>query len=121
MSEKSRPNSKSQVIILSVLHDGLTPRQAGLRFGMSRRHIHRLLARFKVGGLEALEPKSQRPRSNPRTLTQELRGEIIRLRTHLLTQGLDAGAASIAWHLRQAKPHSYIQRFEAVLLGGHLG
>ena len=77
MSEKTRSNSKSQVIILSVLHDGLSPTQAGLRFGVSRRHIHRLLARFKAGCLEALEPKSRRPRSNPRTLTQELRGAII--------------------------------------------
>lgn len=58
MSEKSRPNSKPQVIILSVLHDGLTPTQAALRFGVSRRHIHRLLAHFKVGGLEALESRA---------------------------------------------------------------
>lgn len=106
MSEKSRPNSKSQVIILSVLHNGLTPTQAGLRFGVSRRHIHRLLARYKIGGLDALEPRSRRPKSNPRALTQELRGEIIRLRTDLLAQGLDAGAASIAWHLREAKLHT---------------
>ncbi len=87
-----------------------------------------------------LEPKSRRPRSNPRTLTQELRQEIIALRGELLSQGLDAGAASIAWHLKQKhqhcpalstiwrilkaealvrpqpkkRPRSYIQRFEAV-------
>lgn len=140
MSEKSRPNSKSQVIILSVLHDGLTPTQAGLRFGMSRRQIHRLLVRYKEGGLDALEPRSRRPKSNPRALTHKLRGEIIALRGSLLAQGLDAGAASIAWHLHEAKlhtpalstiwrvltaeglvtpqpkkrPRSYIQRFEAV-------
>lgn len=106
MSQSPRPNSLSQVIVLSVLHDGLTPTQAALRFGVSRRHIHRLLARFKVGGLEALEPRSRRPNHNPRALSRELRGEIIRLRTHLLAQGLDAGAASIAWHLREAKLHT---------------
>jgi transposase InsO family protein len=140
MSENPRPNSKSQVIVLSVLHDGLTPSQAGLRFGMSRRQIHRLLIRYKTGGLDALEPRSRRPKSNPRALTQELRGEIIRLRHHLLAQGLDAGAASIAWHLQQRqhrspatstiwrilkaeglitaqpkkRPKAYITRFEAV-------
>ncbi len=106
MSERSRPNSKSQVIILSVLHDGLTPTQAALRFGMSRRQIQRLLARYRQGGLEALELRSRRPKSNPRALTQELRGEIIRLRTDLLAQGLDAGAASIVWHLGQAGLHT---------------
>ncbi len=84
MSERSRPNSKSQVIVLSVLHDGLTPTQAAQRFGISRRHIHRLLAHYKIGGLDALEPRSRRPKSNPRALSQELRDEIIRLRTELL-------------------------------------
>lgn len=140
MSEKSRPNSKSQVIVLTLIHGGLTPTQAALRFGLSRRHLHRLLARFKAGGLEALEPRSRRAKSNPRAITQEIRDEIIRLRTHLLAQGLDAGAASIAWHLLQSnqlspalstiwrilkaeglvtpqpkkRPKAYIQRFEAV-------
>ena len=140
MSEKSRPNSKSQVIVLTLIHGGLTPTQAALRFGLSRRHLHRLLARFKAGGLEALEQGSRRAKSNPRAITQEIRDEIIRLRTHLLAQGLDAGAASIAWHLQEAtlhtpalstiwrilkaeglvtpqpkkRPKAYIQRFEAV-------
>ena len=34
-----------------------------------------LLARFKAGVLEALEPRSPRPKSNPRALTTELRGQ----------------------------------------------
>ena len=106
MSEKPRPNSKSQVIILSILHDGLSPTQAGVRFELSRRHIHRLLARYRAGGLVALEQRSRRPKSNPRALTLELRGEIIRLRGSLLAQGLDAGGASIAWHLHEAKLHT---------------
>lgn len=140
MSPSPRPNSKSQVIILSVLHDGLSPTQAALRFGVSRKWIYQLLTRYRQGGLEALEPRSRRPLSNPRALTQELRNEIIRLRGHLLAQGLDAGAASIAWHLCQnnqrcpalstiwrilrseglvipepkKRPKAYITRFEAV-------
>ena len=93
MLQSPRPNALSQVIILSLLHDGLTPTQAGLRFGVSRQWIYQLLAHYKEGGLEALEPRSRRPKSNPRALSDELRGEIIRLRTELLTQGLDAGAA----------------------------
>jgi len=106
MSQSPRPNSLSQVIILSVLHDGLTPTQAAQRFGMNRRQIHRLLARYRQGGLDALEPRSRRPKSNPRALSQELRNEVIRLRHHLLAQGLDAGAASIAWHLGESKLHT---------------
>ena len=140
MSSSPRPNSKSQVIILSLLHEGLTPTQTARRFGVSRKWVYQLLARYKAGGLEGLEPQSRRPLSNPRALSQELRGEIIALRRRLLDEGLDAGAASIAWHLKQKhqrapalstiwrilkaeglitpqpskRPRSYIQRFEAV-------
>lgn len=105
MSPLPRSNSQRQVIVLSVLHDGLSPTQAALRFGMSRRHIHRLLARYRQGGLEALEPRSRRPKSNPRALSPQVRGEIIALRRDLLSQGLDAGAASIAWHLQEKHQH----------------
>lgn len=140
MSQSPRPNSQSQVIILSLLHDGLSPTQASRRFGVSRKWIYQLIARYRAGGLEALEPRSRRPLSNPRALSQEIRGQIIALRRTLLDKGLDAGAASIAWHVRQSnssapalstiwrilraeglvipepkkRPKAYIIRFEAV-------
>ena len=140
MHTSDRPNSKSQVIVLSLLHGGLSPTQAGRQFGVSRKWIYQLLARYKTGGLSALEPISRRPHSNPRALSAQLRQEIIDLRRSLLAQGLDAGAASITWHLRQGhgrspalstiwrilkdeglitpqpkkRPKAYIQRFEAV-------
>jgi len=140
MSSSPRPNSKSQVIILSLLHEGLTPTQASHRFGVSRKWIYQLLTRYRAGGLEALEPGSRRPHSNPRAVSNELRQEIATLRRQLAAQGLDAGAASITWHLKQKhqrspalstiwrilkaeglvtpqpkkRPKAYIQRFEAV-------
>ena len=55
MSQSPRPNSQSQVIILSLLHDGLSPTQASRRFGVSRKWIYQLIARYRAGGLEALE------------------------------------------------------------------
>lgn len=106
MSQSPRPNALSQVIILSLLHDGLTPTQTALRFGVSRTWIYKLLARYKAGGLEALEPGSRRPKGNPRALSPDTRSAIIRLRTDLLAQGLDAGAASIAWHLSEGELHT---------------
>jgi len=71
MLRSTRPDALFQVIVLSVLHDDLTPAQAALHFGMSRRHVHRFLLAYKAGGLEALEPKSRPPKSNPRVLTHE--------------------------------------------------
>ena len=103
MSPIARANSQSQVIVLSILHSELTPTQAAKQFGVSRKWIYQLLARYSTGGLEALEPRSRRPKTNPRALSLELRAQIIALRRGLLAQGLDAGAASIAWHL--AKEH----------------
>jgi transposase InsO family protein len=140
MSPTARTNSQSQVIVLSILHGGLSPTQAALRFGVSRKWIYQLLARYATGDLEALEPRSRRPKTNPRALSPELRAQIIALRRGLLAQGLDAGAASIAWHLEQTgdkspalstiwrilkaqglvtpqpkkRPKAYIIRFEAV-------
>lgn len=140
MPTSSLPNSKSQVIILTLLHEHLTPTQAAAVFEVSRQWIYQLLARYKAGGLQALEPISRRPHSNPRALSNELRQEIIILRRELLLQGLDAGAASISWHLLQSnqrspalstiwrilkaeglvtpqpkkRPKAYITRFEAV-------
>jgi transposase InsO family protein len=140
MSPTARANSQSQVIVLSILHDGLTPTQAAARFGVGRTWIYQLLARYKAGGLEALEPGSRRPKSNSRSLSNQVRSQIITLRKGLLDQGLDAGAASIAWHIQESgvkppalstiwrilraeglvtpepkkRPKAYIQRFEAV-------
>ena len=68
---------------------------------MSRQHLHKLLARYRAGGLDAVEPRSRRPRSNPAAVDATLRERIIHLRTHLTGQGLDAGPVTIAWHLEQ--------------------
>ena len=68
MFQTPRPNSLSQVIILSVSNDDLTPTQAALRFRVSRAWIYQLLARYKADGLEGLEgleSKSQRLREIP--------------------------------------------------------
>lgn len=101
MSTSPRANSKSQVIVLSLLHEGLTPSQAAARFGVSRQWIHHLLARYREGGLEALAARSRRPHTHPTALSTQRRSEICTLRRQLLTAGLDGGAASIAWHIHQ--------------------
>ncbi|OFW52330.1 MAG: transposase [Actinobacteria bacterium RBG_16_70_17] len=66
---------------------------------MSRQHLHRLLRRYGDGGLEALEQRSRRPRSNPGRTPEPVRERIIALRTELMGRGLDAGPVTIAWHL----------------------
>jgi transposase InsO family protein len=91
--------SKSKVIVLSVVVQGLSKAEAARRHGVSWRWVHELVTRDQEGGLEAVEPRSTRPRGNSRATPPDLRARILQLRTDLTSQGLDAGPATIAFHL----------------------
>ena len=93
--------SKSRVIVLSVVHQGLTKAEAAHRYGVSWRWVHALVTRYQRGGLEAVEPQSSRPKSSPHEMSGQVREAIIALRRDLVSQGLDAGPLTIAWHLEQ--------------------
>lgn len=94
--------SKARVAILKVVSNQLTVTQAAADYGYSRRHLQRLLARYHAEGIEAVDPRSRRPRSNPRATPDTVREQIIELRLRLTADGLDAGPVTIAWHLEQA-------------------
>ncbi|WP_232232107.1 DDE-type integrase/transposase/recombinase [Mycobacterium triplex] len=97
--------SKSRVIVLAVVSEQLTPSQAADRFGVSRQWVHQLLARYREGGLEAVDARSRRPSSNPRAVDDEVIAAIVRLREDLVSHGLDAGPLTLQWHLsRQGLP-----------------
>ena len=91
--------SKSRVIVLAVVSEQLTPSQAAARFGVSRQWVHQLLVRYHDGGLEAVDPRSRRPASNPRAVSDEVIATIVRLREELVGRGLDAGPLTLRWHL----------------------
>ena len=88
-------------MVLKIVAGQLTVTQASVEYGISRRHLHRLLARYRVGGLEAVEPRSRRPRTNAAATPDEVRDRIIQLRRQLSGQGLDAGPVTIEWHLER--------------------
>lgn len=87
--------------MLKVVTKELTVTAAAARYGYSRQHLHRLLARYHSGGIDAVDPQSRRPRSNPRATSKEVRDLIVELRLQLTNDGLDAGPLTIAWHLDQ--------------------
>jgi transposase InsO family protein len=68
---------------------------------MSRQHLHRLLRRYREGGLDDLEPRSRPPRWSPQVVSDDVRSRITALRTELAGHGLDAGPATIAWRLER--------------------
>lgn len=91
--------SKHRVIVLSVINNQLTVTEASARFGLSRQRIYQLLSRYRQGGIEAVEPRSHRPKSNPRATPGVVRDRIVELRIELTKAGLDAGPVSIASRL----------------------
>jgi transposase InsO family protein len=94
--------SRARVAVLKVVSGHLSVTAAAAESGYSRRHLHRLLIRYRDGGLDALEPRSRAPRTNPAQTSPEIRQRVIELRAQLTADGLDAGPVTIAWHLEQA-------------------
>jgi transposase InsO family protein len=94
--------SKHRVAVLKVVAAHLSVTAAAAEHGISRGHLHRLLRRYREGGLDDLEPRSRRPHTSPHGASDEVRGRIVRLRIELTARGLDAGPATIAWHLERA-------------------
>jgi transposase InsO family protein len=91
--------SRARVAVLQVVSKQLTVTAAAAEFGYSRRQLHRLLARYHCGGLDAVEPRSTRPLSNSACTSEAVRARIIEVRLQLTKDGLDAGPLTIAWHL----------------------
>lgn len=46
--------SKHRVIVLKIVAKQLTVAQAAAGHGLSRRHVHRLLARYRLSSLDAI-------------------------------------------------------------------
>jgi transposase InsO family protein len=93
--------SRARVAVLQVVSKQLTVTAAAAESGISRRHLQRLLARYREGGLDALEPRSRRPKTTPMATSAEVRARVVALRVHLIADGLDAGPVTIAWHLER--------------------
>ncbi|MGV0426226.1 DDE-type integrase/transposase/recombinase, partial [Corynebacterium tuberculostearicum] len=56
---------------------------------------------YREGGINRLEPRSKRPRTNPRALNPSTVDRILKLRQDLTERGTNAGAHTIRWHLQQ--------------------
>jgi transposase InsO family protein len=94
--------SKARVVVLEVISGRLSVTDAARVYGLSRQHIYRLLKRYQDGGLEAVEPHSRRPASNPHAVSDEVIAAVVHLREQLTAEGLDAGPVTLQWHLRNA-------------------
>ena len=87
--------SKQRVIVEAVL-SGKSQREAARLYGISQPRVSQLVAAWRVGGWDAIEPRSRRPHSNSRATPPDMIDAICSLRRQLVTDGCDAGPHSIA-------------------------
>jgi transposase InsO family protein len=108
--------SKHRVVVLKVVSGQSSVTAAAAEYGISRQHLHRLLRRYREGGLDDLEPRSRRPRTCPQATSDIVRDRITALRQELSAGGLDAGPATIAWHLeREGLPAPAVSTIRRIL------
>ena len=93
--------SRARVAVLKAVSTPATVGEVAAEFGFSRRQLTRLIAAYRKGGLEALQPRSRRPRSNSKATPVEVRERVIELRRQLTADGHDAGPETIRWHLQR--------------------
>src|SRR4051794_16582055 len=79
--------------------DGVNVAAVCRQVGVSRKTFYKWRARYRVGGLEALAPASRRPGRSPNRVPVAIEERIVEWRKRLGDDGLDAGAATIRWHL----------------------
>jgi transposase InsO family protein len=92
---------KARYLVEAHVLEGRSVSELAAGHGVHRSWIYKLLARYRAGGYEALGPRSRRPRCCRHQTSAALVEEIVALRHKLGSEGHDAGAETIAYHLAQ--------------------
>lgn len=93
--------SRARLVIIGVVVEGRSQLAVAREYGVSQGWISRLVARYRIDGEAAFEPRCRRPKTSPTALSAGTVELIMRLRKQLVEQGMDAGPDTIAWHLRR--------------------
>ena len=97
----------ARYVVEAVVVEGRSYREVARAHGVSKSWVGKLVGRYRAGGYEAIAPRSRAARRIPHRTPDELEDEIVALRKELTELGLDAGAATIHYHLsrrHQASP-----------------
>lgn len=90
---------KARYLVEAHVLEGRSVAELAAAHGVHRSWIYKLLARYREGGIEALAPRSRRPRRCPQQTPEEIVDAIVQLRGQLHAEGHDCGAKTIAYHL----------------------
>jgi len=86
-------------LVEAHLREGRPISELARSHGVHRSWLYKLLRRYRREGEGGLVPRSRRPHRSPAAMPLAVADEIVRVRTTLLAEGLDAGALTIQWHL----------------------
>ena len=68
-------------------------------YGISRQTFYVWRRRYLAKGLAGLEPESRAPGRSPQRVSADVEDAVVALRKELVELGVDAGPATIQWHL----------------------
>ena len=88
--------SRARVAVLKVVSKQASAGEVAAEYGFSRRHLQRLRARYREGGLEALEPRSRRPRTTPNATPEPIQARVVELRVQLTAAGFELDGRDVA-------------------------
>src|ERR1700733_10526896 len=88
-------------LIETHLRTGRPIKELAAAHDVSARWLFKLLRRYRLEGAAGLEPRSRRPKTSPTRIADLHEDEIVALHKALADDGLDAGAATIHFHLAQ--------------------
>ncbi len=91
----------SRYVVEAVIREGRSYREVAAAHGVSKSWVAKVVGRFREGGYEAIKPRSRAPHRVPQRIPAEVEDRIVALRKQLTDRGLDAGAATIHYHLSQ--------------------
>jgi transposase InsO family protein len=92
--------SIARLVITAVVVEGRAQADVARAYAVSKGWVSKLVARYRVEGDAAFQPRSRRPKTSPNATAAATVELIVRLRKELTAQGLDAGPDTIGWHLR---------------------
>jgi len=91
----------ARLVVTAVLVEGRTKSEVAREYGVSRRWVITLVQRYLAEGERGLQPRSRQPLTSPGRTLAAIENEIVVIRKDLDKHGHEAGAATIAFHLRQ--------------------
>ena len=95
----------ARYVVEAVVLEGRSYREVARSHGVSKSYVGKLVGRFREGGYEAIAPRSRAAKTIPHRTPEDLEDEIVALRKELTELGVDAGAATIAYHLSTRHDH----------------